>query len=608
MKKQIELTPQQKKIAEGKGLFVVKACPGSGKTFAVAARIAHLLKRPESDFHFNGIAALSFTNVAYEEIQTKLEEDFEIPVPLKFPNFIGTIDSFINKYIFLPYGHLFMNCNKRPEHIGHPFSYWDEFDISLRKYGYKDKSGKSKISQRDPYEYFDKVTFNKKDKPIPNYRSDFFPFSWNKLYKKNGDYIKVIQDIIEAKQAKFKEGKATQSDANYIAYKVLCNYEKIVENIEKRFSYFIIDEAQDTTDVQMAIIDILVDKGAKEMVLIGDPDQAIFEWNDAKPEQFEEKYNKWEKSKDFQLLENRRSSKLICTCTRKFLSISEYDVIGDDENYDFKPKVIGHNRDQLSLEKIRDDFLQTCYERKIDKFDKDGNYNIAILYRSHSIGDWLGIPNPEKHDTPWRNGHYHVRDITQGKYFLENGELRKGFKMLERGYHKLMGNFKHVTNEYIRNEITKHGFKEYRTKIFEFVDLLPTTLSQDLKLKDWKNAANKKMAQIGKKLEIDENKSYVSYDELFKNSKERKHPDYFIGTIHSAKGKTFEAVLIVLDKRFGNKSNYINIIKYDYFKLAKATDKEEMRTVYVAMTRPRKILMIAVPEEDCKEWQKKLGL
>ena len=35
------------------------------------------------------------------------------------------------------------------------------------------------------------------------------------------------------------------------------------------------------------------------------------------------------------------------------------------------------------------------------------------------------------------------------------------------------------------------------------------------------------------------------------------------------------------------------------------SNQEEMRIVYVGITRPRKVLMLAVPDEDVKDWKNK---
>ncbi|MDI6767379.1 MAG: ATP-dependent helicase [Bacteroidota bacterium] len=601
MKKEMELSPKQKEIVDHDGLFVVKACPGSGKTFSVAARIARLLNYPHQDFNHRGIAALSFTNVAAEEIQEKLLNDFGIPTPIKYPHFVGTIDSFINRYIFLPHGHLIMECEQRPDLVGYPFTYWDEFDLSKRK-KFPVNRGKLKC-HRDPNEYFDKVTFNRNDDPIPKYYLEYFPISWKKIRKIDGSYIKQIQDIVNAKLFHFRNGKATQSDANYIAYKVLIKYKRIAKNLVNRFCHLIIDEAQDTNDVQMAIIDILKDEGLKEICLIGDPDQAIFEWNDAKPELFIRKHKEWA---PIDFTENRRSSKLICDCTRQLFSIPEatYEVISCDKDYDFKPQVLGHNQDESSAQQVLETFKGICSERKIEmKPDK-----VAVLYRSHSTGEWFGISDPNKIDNPWSNGCYYVRDIAWGKYLMENEEIKKGFKTIERGYHKAIDkDLKHCSTDYIKKKIEESGFKEYRDKVFEFINLLPST--KNATLKQWIENANKVLHEkkYSIKLSVIQPKADIDFDKLFKISKEIKHPDYFIGTIHSAKGKTFEAVLVVLNKKPGKASYYSTMLPRDYSSLS-STDREELRNVYVAITRPKKILVIAVPQIDCDVWKQKLSL
>ena len=118
------LTERQKKIVfEKNGKFVVRACPGSGKTYSVAARLAWKLENWE--YRSRGIATLSFTNVAWQEIKNKLENEFNIKKTFGYPHFLGTIDSFVNQFIFLPFGHLVMGCNQRPILVGEPHGSWN---------------------------------------------------------------------------------------------------------------------------------------------------------------------------------------------------------------------------------------------------------------------------------------------------------------------------------------------------------------------------------------------------------------------------------------------------------------------------------------------------
>ena len=47
------------------------------------------------------------------------------------------------------------------------------------------------------------------------------------------------------------------------------------------------DEAQDTSAEQIEILDILCDAGLESMYIVGDPDQAIYEWRAANPDYYE---------------------------------------------------------------------------------------------------------------------------------------------------------------------------------------------------------------------------------------------------------------------------------------------------------------------------------
>ena len=95
------LSENQLKILNFKtGTVVVKACPGSGKTYSIAARISKLLR--EADLKKKGLAIISFTNIAGQEIEDMLHINFKTSVPLKLPHFFGTTDSFINNLLSLP--------------------------------------------------------------------------------------------------------------------------------------------------------------------------------------------------------------------------------------------------------------------------------------------------------------------------------------------------------------------------------------------------------------------------------------------------------------------------------------------------------------------------
>ncbi|MBJ7539730.1 UvrD-helicase domain-containing protein [Marinomonas transparens] len=79
----------------------VEACPGSGKTTVLVAKLALLSRYWTSKTQ--GVCVLSMTNAAREEIQERLGSTFEGQRLLRHPHFIGTIHSFFSDFLAKPY-------------------------------------------------------------------------------------------------------------------------------------------------------------------------------------------------------------------------------------------------------------------------------------------------------------------------------------------------------------------------------------------------------------------------------------------------------------------------------------------------------------------------
>lgn len=65
----------------------------------------------------------------------------------------------------------------------------------------------------------------------------------------------------KCKRILIKQGYATQDDANYFTMRILEDYSQITKAIINRFPYLIIDEAQDLSEIQMEILNILIKNG-----------------------------------------------------------------------------------------------------------------------------------------------------------------------------------------------------------------------------------------------------------------------------------------------------------------------------------------------------------
>ena len=570
------------------GKFVVRACPGSGKTYSVAARLAWKIENWE--YKNRGIATLSFTNVAWQEIKNKLVKEFNVNRQLGHPHFLGTIDSFVNQYIFLPFGHLVMDCKKRPILVGEPHGSWNS-----AKYD-KDYDG-----------YFEFVSYGLDEKLIFPEVPGLFHFGYNKFYKKDGGESGHAKNIRKTKTKYWARGYATQRDANYFAMTILEKYNSIAKALVNRFQMLIIDEAQDTTEIQMRIIDLLLKNGLKEIMLVGDPDQAIYEWNAARPDLFNSKYEVW-KDNSVELNENRRSSQKICNFTSrltKSYSFEPYKAVDKSiKDFSFSPEIRIYNENEVKV--VIDEFMSICKHNGID-ISKE---NVAVLYRGKNFISFIDNANEQnrenknsKNFAPWKIGDSITKDIVGGKYLCDKGDFKNGFKIIEKAVIKALINKNYCTQQDIKNRVEERGFINHRLECYKIFKELPDT---DMKLRDWVEQANNNFnnSNIKITLQIEQSKGNVKISELFpKEEAVLFDKKYRLGTVHSVKGETFEAILLFL-KQKGIKGEWYKTLLAN----GKTTiDNEELRIVYVGTTRPRKILILAVPsEEDKKAWDERL--
>jgi len=589
------LSEKQRQIADcTERQVIVKACPGSGKTYSVAARLEKLLL--DWDKRHQGIATISFTNNACNEIVHYLNQESSNDF-ISYPHFIGTIDSFINHHLIFPFGHHFLKCGRRPEIVGTEYNHWFDYDVSLTQYR------GIRPSYRDPNYYFDKVSFNIDDELIPLRPYENYHFGkgeWDNQYKTDGTLKKRIQDIRDTKFHHFKEGKINQSDANYIAYKLLLEIPILAKNIAARFPIIIVDEAQDTTQIQMAILDRINQESLDSIMLIGDPDQAIFEWNTAEATYFIKKYESdhWH---SIDLDENRRSSSNICSVLNRFFD-NNMQSVSASKDCPLSVEIKEHDESKQSIQEIKESFLEECKNQNIAYKD------VAIVFRGKRFGVQyfdLHMDSNELDFLPWKPNHYHVRDLIQGRYFIDSGELKDGYRLIERAYHKLKNpGLRYISRDFIRDQYQRSDYRTYRAEIFSLINLLPSTENQTLS--NWVTEAS---ASLGQNLEIKKGNGSRHVSELFQINTIQSLGDYKIDTVHSVKGSTVDAILVFLRKKSSTKE-YKNIIISTYRETdsrKRKMDEEEIKIVYVACSRPRKLLWLAVCEGEHKSvWEQKL--
>ena len=106
-------TDQQREAIFAEELeFLLRAAPGSGKTWTSCRRF--IWRAANWPHRVGGLALLSFTNAAIREFKTATINITQRDL-LSDPNYVGTFDSFVERYVLAPFGHLLTGANKRPK-------------------------------------------------------------------------------------------------------------------------------------------------------------------------------------------------------------------------------------------------------------------------------------------------------------------------------------------------------------------------------------------------------------------------------------------------------------------------------------------------------------
>ena len=381
-------------IKEDRSCYV-QASPGSGKTTVLLAKLIILAnKMPLSEG--KGVCVLTHTNVAIDEIKAKLGQKAD--VLFRYPNFFGTIQAFLHKYIAAAALHYF---------YGSQIAYVDD-DVAnavfLKKYsklpfresklrrqvfaqivskehiidaaeiealGGVDrlmaanvikKKGK-RIVKYDfqlagynldniPHEYKSLIRA-KKDKILNSQGKEIvlsFKIDWdNRQIKTNSRPIAMTSgagsEYMKIKEEMFGEGILSFQDAYDLAFRYIreksLNFSRFSD---KRFKYLFIDEVQDCDNQQVALIQKIFDENKVVIQRFGDYCQAIYERDESSgPEN--------DRLKDEQVLYIRNSNRFgekIAKPLRTLCIEDNHQLIGNEEVPSIKPIIIAYE-DPLSV-------------------------------------------------------------------------------------------------------------------------------------------------------------------------------------------------------------------------------------------------------------------
>ncbi|MFD4220469.1 UvrD-helicase domain-containing protein [Streptomyces griseus] len=268
---------QQQAVHAAAPLYI-RACPGAGKTRVLVDRHFQTPPGPRRA----GRAMLSFTNRAADELRDRCSGSR--PDLTAFPHFIGTFDSFLWRYLVRP----FLPATPAWKHV----LSWDQVPAAVVGY------------RKVPLSSFD-FRYNPTTRATQVDWVDATRFLTNSNQSK-ADYIRLAEnrrDLLWQSRG-YMTGHETR-----IAALDHVRDPSVTRLLRHRFFEIVVDEAQDCSELDLAILEQLRQAGLP-LVVVADPDQGIYEWNDARPDELRDFTDRL--ANHFELDGNWRSSPPVC--------------------------------------------------------------------------------------------------------------------------------------------------------------------------------------------------------------------------------------------------------------------------------------------------------
>ncbi len=344
---------QAEAVRATEGRVRIVAGAGSGKTRVLAHRYAYLVN--EMGIDPANILCMTFTNKAAREMKTRIARMVHA--------------AHVNDLVCTIHGFCVKVLRREIHRIGYPrnFIIIDEEDAkSLAK------------------QVMEEVGLNRTATTVRQFLKGVQTYKYESFYKAPLSYIESIilnkkppeEEVNNDERFVKLQLKAFTVDFNDIilfALHILKKHADAREYWQKQLNYIMVDEVQDCSTTDWEIIN-LISQEYQNLFIVGDPDQAIYEWRGAKPKSFIE----FPAETDIVLNENYRSTPDILNVANSIIAHNRNRIPKDLFTQKPKDRIAVHHH--AKSEKEESDWIA----RQIGILKKEGcKYSdIAILYRA----------------------------------------------------------------------------------------------------------------------------------------------------------------------------------------------------------------------------------
>lgn len=586
------LNEQQKEaVLHKEGPCLVIAGAGSGKTKVLTTRIAYLI---ESGIPSYKVLAITFTNKAAKEMKERLNL-----ISSNNSCFVGTFHSFGMRLVR-------ENC----EHLGltSSFSILDSDDVlSVIKKIMKDLDiSKDEVA---PSYIRNRISFIKNEMLSEQEIEKFFNTEPEKLaYLVYKEYVKVLK----------KNNSVDFDDLLLLPVELFRKNKEILEKYQEKYHYILIDEYQDTNEVQYQLSKLLSEK-YKNLFVVGDANQAIYAFRGANYKNILNFENDYDNAKVVMLEQNYRSTKMILDAANSVIKNNKerkdmklHSNLGDGTKIKYLRSNDEKHEVSLCIEEIRK-LLNNGYNPN----------NIAIFYRTNGqarVVEEMFIKN----NLPYKViGSYYfyqrkeIKDLISYLRLIANTNDEISLRRVINVPKRKIGS---VTINRLEEEASRLGISMFDAissgKEYEFKTLILDLInkSESLSLTELVDLVLESSGML-KELEEDKNleselriENLTEFKSITASFEERtgsvnlndfleeisliaditEHKNYeeaiTLMTIHSAKGLEFDVVFLIgMEENIFPHSN--SLMEQDGL-------EEERRLMYVGITRAKKLLYL----------------
>jgi len=566
---------------------LIMACPGSGKTTMLLAKLLILERKWESPYQ--GICVLSYTNVAKDELIRRIGNKSLGYMGLGYPHFIGTFQSFFDTYLGLPN---LRNQKIQVAHVG-------KEEVIQRRYNTLDPGTRNFVDHKNNLDNF--LSFTKELESLDCDLSTQTP-SYKKL-------VKYIDNSI-------RKGFLTYTEMKLYAKQWLKEIPDAKEQLSFRFPYVFIDECQDTTALDRELIQSFF-PGTCVFQEIGDYNQQIFEDSaeDQNIPRDDISYlpNSYRFSQGIAKLSDPFAVKHI----PGFTGLHSVNPEKQHTVFLFQDDTIlqvGPAYCKIILESFSDDELEcnNCWAvSNIIKY-KDPSKKSPVAGRC--LKDFFPLFSKEVMPIPSYKGKTFEEDVVRFRDILKQTNSDSYVKTIAKQL------VPYLSQSSVETELTQyvHLYDFIKEQDSSFVNkyntLFMSLIDDDIAPSDCNNQLLELFPQLAgcsyvQDIIIPQQGSKVPQSSYIYRDKDLNRKVLIhLGSIHSVKGQTHLATLVVDSFHYGYCiSNLIKKIKQD----KSPTIQKNMRVLFVGMTRPKELLCLAIHQNNIgekeKDWLRAIG-